>query len=148
MIFVFILPPTSAADAACFFKPLTSCSSSALRFCSCSTARSSFWSRSDSEGVCAPSRGTASKIIAARLTPAARKTNFLVNIRFLLFGDEVFESPRFASSKHDGSYKAIVTALWRNRYDSANSSEGKTTTLAVTGEMLLAGRLPLTLDLE
>ena len=50
MILVFILPSGTTA-ACCFFKLLTSASSSALRFCNCSTARSSFSSRSDSEAL-------------------------------------------------------------------------------------------------
>src|SRR5881394_626402 len=114
MIFVFILAPTSGANAVCFFKLLTSCSSSALRFCSCSTARSSFWRRSDSEAVCAPSRGAASKTIAARLTPAARKTNFLVNIRFLLLvvsnlRDSVLANTTEARKRLLQRYGGIVT---------------------------------------
>src|SRR6266702_4355551 len=52
---------------------------------SSATARSSSWIRLDSEDVSAPSRGAVIKTTAARLPPAARKTNFLINIRFLLF---------------------------------------------------------------
>src|SRR5438046_3255250 len=51
VIFVFILPSGTTA-ARCFFKLLTSVSSSALRVCNCSTARSSFSIRSDSEALC------------------------------------------------------------------------------------------------
>src|SRR5437762_5996122 len=148
MIFVFILAPTSAADAVCFFKPLTSCSSSALRFCSCSTARSSFWRRSDSEGVCAPRRGAAIKIIAARLMPAARRTNFLVNIRFLLLvvkfwdlRDSLLANVTEARKRLLQPYGGIVTI--RQTLLSVRQQPW-----LLRARRRLASRLPLTPDLE
>jgi hypothetical protein len=60
--FVLVLPSgvSRGANEVCFFKSLTSCSSSVFRFCNCCTARSSFWIRSESDALCAHSDCVAS----------------------------------------------------------------------------------------
>src|SRR6266436_3681370 len=90
MTWVLVFPSGTAAtagDAACFFKLLTSAVSSAFCFANNSTARSSFSIRAVSDDDCARSGCAVNNAIAARLAPAARKMNFLVNMSFSLVFD-------------------------------------------------------------
>src|SRR5213075_41081 len=78
MILVFILPSGTTADCPPF-KLLTSASSSALRFCNCSTARSSFSSRSNSEAVAAASGPTVASS-SKQITETVRDEYLLAGI--------------------------------------------------------------------
>src|SRR6266436_2468203 len=84
---VLVFPSARTADAgsACFFRLLTSCSNSALRFCSWLTACSSFCSRSASDGVSAASGGIAASNSNETTTPAGHKKQFLISICFSYF---------------------------------------------------------------